>query len=648
MGIYQPLFASENQKDQVVSAGDKAREYLVRQHRGDHWLGMYRFGETNENLYTTMYLLLMNYLRYDSKEKDKAIEYLVSSQNSTGGWGNLSADLGLYLAFNQLKSQNYSSVDLSTSIQQLTNLLSGYNITELLADADPLIQMFYILNKDIDLGIPPVDWNIMQAVMNAVSKELDFANLGLDTMEDPSFLSRISAWAQGPMLSFLIIFLLNNPMSNKTTFQFAYNLGKILELTQLEDGSWFNGLLITLYASLALYELGNSIDSPVLKKAIDFFKYLQLESGALVRFKMPIWDTAWSLLAYEYSKPFSLSPDDIVKKTAQYLVDSKISPENFTDNLLVPYVEMIGFKPGGWGYAPAMKLFPDFDTTAMVAAALQAITPNFAREATEYLLDSQNDDGGWGTYIQNLGPQRNITVIRQEFLNNKSHYYEKMTMDPSTPDITGHVLFSLGRNGYGAEHPAVQKAIQYLRDVQNADGSWTAMWGWLYIYATTHVLFGLAEVGADLDAAFVTKSVNWLLSIQKPDGGWGEERGELKDKGVPVSTAWAIIGLLSAGIDPDSQPIRRGIEFLLKTQESNGTWIDNYSMFNAIDSTKYSEENNAISYPLLALALYMQKKGWFNVMSGLGIFEFSLFALVLGVLVISVVIWKRKKSSGES
>ena len=643
------MFASENQKDQVISAVNNARDYLIREHRGDHWLGTYRFGETNENLYTTMYLLLMNYFGYESEEKDRAIEYLVSSQNSSGGWGNLSADLGLYLAFNQLERQNYNVVDLSLSIQELTNLLSSYNITELLIDADPLIQMFYILNKDVDLGIPPVDWSIMQSVMDAIGKELDFSNIGSASVEDPSFLSGISAWAQGPMISFLIIFLLNNPMSNKTTFQLAYNLGKILELTQLEDGSWFNGLLITLYASLALYELGSSIDSPMLKKAIDFFKYLQLESGALVRFKMPIWDTAWSLLAYQYSTPFSLSPDSIMKKTAQYLVDSKISPENFTDNILVPYVELLGFKPGGWGYAPAMKLFPDFDTTAMVAASLQAITPNFAREATEYLLDLQNADGGWGTYIQNLGPQRNVTVIRPEFLNNKSHYYEKMTIDPSTPDITGHVLFSLGKNGYSADHPAVQDAIQYLKAVQNADGSWNAMWGWLYIYATTHILFGLAEVGADLSADFVTKSVNWLLSIQKSDGGWGEERGNLKDKGVPVSTAWAIIGLLSAGADPDSEPIRRGVEFLLRTQEKNGTWIDNYSMFNAIDSTKYSEENNAISYPLIALALYMQKKGWFSVFaSGFGILEFSLFSLGLAVLAISAVIWKKKKSRGES
>ena len=151
-------------------------------------------------------------------------------------------------------------------------------------------------------------------------------------------------------------------------------------------------------------------------------------------------------------------------------------------------------------------------------------------------------------------------------------------IDPSTPDLTGRVLESLGRLGHRLGHPAVDRAVAYMRQTQNADGSWFGRWGVNYIYGTWQSMVGLAAVGVPCDDPAIMAGANWLLAHQQTTGGWGEsadtyEFPHLRGQGPTTAsqTAWALLGLMAAG-RADDPAVTRGIDYLLDTQEDDGTW----------------------------------------------------------------------------
>ncbi|MCW4014556.1 MAG: terpene cyclase/mutase family protein [Candidatus Bathyarchaeota archaeon] len=119
------------------------------------------------------------------------------------------------------------------------------------------------------------------------------------------------------------------------------------------------------------------------------------------------------------------------------------------------------------------------------------------------LLTSQNPDGSWS--------QESIT-------GNAPH---------GKVQVTSQVLTRLGF--LEIEHPAVEKAAEYLYSQQQRDGSWP-----LGNYAedsdgadiydrmslqTSHPLRGLAEAGYASDPRSET-AYDWLMEQQLPDGAW--------------------------------------------------------------------------------------------------------------------------------
>ncbi len=64
--------------------------------------------------------------------------------------------------------------------------------------------------------------------------------------------------------------------------------------------------------------------------------------------------------------------------------------------------------------------------------------------------------------------------------------------------------------------------VAYLRRTQLAEGSWYGRWGLNYIYGTWSVLCAFNVAKVDPHAPTVERAVAWLKSIQNADGGWGE------------------------------------------------------------------------------------------------------------------------------
>jgi squalene-hopene/tetraprenyl-beta-curcumene cyclase len=274
-------------------------------------------------------------------------------------------------------------------------------------------------------------------------------------------------------------------------------------------------------------------------------------------------------------------------------------------------------QPGGWYFEFNNEFYPDVDDSAMVCLALSRVEhPNgrYQREsvqrAIDWIFSMQCKNGGWASFDKD-----NDRMVFQEvpFADHNA------MLDPATVDITGRILEMLAAYGYDKNHPAVKRAIQFVRDEQEPDGSWFGRWGVNYIYGTALVLRGFEAMGVDLHEPCVQQAAEWLRMVQNADGGWGESCGSYDDptqRGVgpstPSQTAWAILGLLAAG-DTRSDSVARGIAYLLRTQKKDGSWDEPLCTGTGFPRVFYLAYHLYRDYfPLLAFTTYakvMEKRG---------------------------------------
>jgi len=260
-----------------------------------------------------------------------------------------------------------------------------------------------------------------------------------------------------------------------------------------------------------------------------------------------------------------------------------------------------GGKPPAASSAP-VALLPTPAIRSELADAEEALawTAAAMTRGLRWLLAMQNRDGGWGAFDRNNNRQ---------FLNYVPFADHNAMLDPSTPDLTGRVLEALGTLGYRLGHPAVDRAVRFLRRSQEPDGAWFGRWGVNYIYGTWQALVGLRAVGLPAADPAVVRGANWLLGCQQADGGWGESPLSYDDPSrrgqgptTASQTAWAILGLLAAGRAQDPA-LLRAVRFLLDRQQPDGTWAElefTGTGFPRVFYLKY--HYYPISFPLLALA----------------------------------------------
>ncbi len=359
-----------------------------------------------------------------------------------------------------------------------------------------------------------------------------------------------------------------------------------------------------MYTIMALDSLGYERDHPDLLDAIARFDDLILEDDAALQFQpcfSPIWDTAIALFAMGElgcvdTPAFTRAADWILAKEARRKGDWSVKRPDL--------------EPGGWAFEFANEYYPDIDDTAMVLLALEharASDPErqrrAERRAIHWLFGMQSSDGGWAAF----------DVDNNWSLLNKVPFADHNAMlDPTCPDITGRVLEALCRRGFGLDHPAIRRAVEYLLSRQEPDGSWHGRWGVNYIYGTFLALRGLRAAKAPQARPAMRESADWIRSVQNTDGGWGEACASyVRHKFVPApstasQTAWALLGLAATG-DTTSAAAARGVEYLLATQQPDGTWDEKGTTGTGFPNVFYLTYHMYRQYfPLLALAA--QKK----------------------------------------
>jgi len=217
-------------------------------------------------------------------------------------------------------------------------------------------------------------------------------------------------------------------------------------------------------------------------------------------------------------------------------------------------------------------------------------------------LGMQNKDGGWAAFDRD---------INRELLTKVPFADHNAMLDPSCPDITARVLEALGQFDYRVGHPQVDRAVAFIEKTQDRRGCWLGRWGVNYIYGTWQVLLGLHAVHFDKKHPMVQRSIAWLKKVQQPSGAWGESCRSYNDpstagQGPPTAsqTAWALIGLIAAG-EGHSEAVRRGVDYLVATQQADGNWKEDQFTGTGFPKVFYLKYHlYRLYFPIMALARY--------------------------------------------
>ena len=267
-------------------------------------------------------------------------------------------------------------------------------------------------------------------------------------------------------------------------------------------------------------------------------------------------------------------------------------------------------RPGGWAFQYVNPHYPDLDDTAVVVMAMDRAqklrdNKNFQGaidRGREWICGLRSQNGGWGAFDADN---------EYLYLNNIPFADHGALLDPPTEDVTGRCVSMLAQLGE-ASTIQVRDGIDYLRRTQLSEGSWYGRWGMNYIYGTWSVLCALKAAGLPPDAPEMKKARDWLISIQNEDGGWGEDgtsykldyRGYENAPSTASQTAWALIGLMAAGA-ADHPAVAKGIDYLIRTQGTDGLWTEERYTATGFPRVFYLRYHGYPKFfPLWALARY--------------------------------------------
>jgi len=176
---------------------------------------------------------------------------------------------------------------------------------------------------------------------------------------------------------------------------------------------------------------------------------------------------------------------------------------------------------------------------------------------------------------------------------------------------TAIASYAIGQSGY--ETSTLGPAADWLLEREiRGKGDWsvkrpdTEPSGWAFFYKNDHspdiddtamVMLALSEaLGADCEAqkACHQRALNWLLALQSKDGGWAAfdadnnweflthvpfaDHNAMLDPTCPDITGRVLEALGAHGLTRDHRAVQRGVEYLIKHQEQDGSWYGRWGV----------------------------------------------------------------------
>lgn len=622
--------------DRVEAAARKAREHLLGlQNEGGYWVGELEADTSVAAGYIPLMLFMTG--KIDEPRARKIVHYVLSRQKPDGSWSTYEGGPG----------------DLSVSVQVYFALkLTGK------AETEPEMRRAkeFILSRG---GVQRA--NLITKIWLAVFGQYDWRripSLPPELILLPNWfffnIYKLSSWSRATVVALMLVVTLRptcavpepgrvdelhaqgqpkgarapsgRPFLWRLFFGSADRLFKIAEkfpykpfrrraLQKVEqwlidhqdaDGSWAGIMLPWIYALIGLKALGYSSTHPVIAKGLRGLERFLVENEASVWLQpamSPVWDTAWATVTLADS---GVAPDHpALVRAARWLLREQVRvPGDW-------HIKTPGVAPGAWAFEFDNDYYPDIDDTALAARALLRVQlpeseERAKREAIDrglhWILAMQNDNGGWAAFDRENHLKLLTHIPFADFIT---------PLDPDSPDIVAHVLELFGEIGY--EGAPLDRALRYLQAQQYSDGAWYGRWGVNYLYGTGLVLAADCLLPRRLPESCARRAVAWLQSHQNADGSWGETCQTYDDPacrgigpGTASQTGWALLGLIAAG-EAGSEAVRKGIRYLVQTQNTDGTWTEAAYTGTGFPRTFYLRYDlYRLYFPLLALSRFSE------------------------------------------
>ncbi len=195
---------------------------------------------------------------------------------------------------------------------------------------------------------------------------------------------------------------------------------------------------------------------------------------------------------------------------------------------------------------------------------------------------------------------------------------EKVLVQPCVSPIwdTALALGALIEAGLALDSPSIDKAMEWFRSREvRVKGDWAVRapncepGGWAFQFEneyypdvddTAMVLMGMAKIfpwRPDLEKKMESvfrRACRWVMAMQGTDGGWGAfdkdndtlilnqipfaDHGALLDPSTADLTGRVLELLGALGYGPDFPPAARGIRFLKREQEKDGSWFGRWGV----------------------------------------------------------------------
>jgi squalene-hopene/tetraprenyl-beta-curcumene cyclase len=358
----------------------------------------------------------------------------------------------------------------------------------------------------------------------------------------------------------------SNPFARLLRIATRQRTLRILNGLQPSNGGFLEATPLTSFVVMSLAGSGEA-NHPVTLRGEEFLKASQRDDGS--------WPIDTNLSTWLTTLAVNALPPMAEQATLNWLLAQQYRTEH-------PYTHAA---PGGWAWTDLPGGVPDADDTAGALLALRTLGRGdkkiraAACSGIEWLLDLQNADGGIPTFCRGWGT---------------------LPFDRSSPDLTAHAVHAwldwlddLPEPLQSRTRKALHRAIGFLAQSQRSDGSWSPLWfGNQFAqndenptYGTSRVLCALATVmdrkesgqGTALmeDAGILEgisrKGVEWLVTTQNSDGGWGGSGGV---RSSVEETALAVEALATMGpfTGPQNSPaLLRGATWLIESVE-RGHW----------------------------------------------------------------------------